>query len=292
LGISVESRLNLKQMKMKKLHKGQKGFTLLELLIGIAITALITTAVTMTILQTFTGSTRSSNHMVAVRQVQEAGYWVSFYAYAAQDLTITGDSGFPLTLRWVDFDANEKHKIEFNLDSSGLRGSYYVEVGGVYVLDSAKTGKIPVFGFINSDKTKTNCQVSGGSDFSLPDSSDAFTITGGATPDNGIITRASGSISFTKTGGATYALVTGTTNKWTWTTTTTGDTITVTAASSNTKGSWTSETKAATAAITVDSDGDATLSSARGLIFTVTATVGTGQQEETRIYKVVPKPVS
>ena len=116
-------------MKMKKLHKGQKGFTLLELIIGIAITGLITTAVTMTIFQTFTGSTRSSNHMVAVRQVQEAGYWVSFYAYAAQNMTITGDSGFPLILRWIDFDTNERQKVVFSLNSSGLRGSYYVESG-------------------------------------------------------------------------------------------------------------------------------------------------------------------
>jgi prepilin-type N-terminal cleavage/methylation domain-containing protein len=290
LGISVESRLNLKQMRMKKLKKDQKGFTLLELLIGIAITALITTAVTMTILQTFTGSTRSSNHMVAVRQVQEAGYWVSFYAYAAQNTIITGDSGFPLILQWVNFEPSGRHKVVFNLTSSsgGLRGSYYVND----VLDSARTGKIPAFEFINPDKTKTNCQVSGGSDFSLPDIGDKFKITGGDVPDGGRITvpSGSGSISVTPTGGATYVPATG---AWT-TTNTTGSTITVTATSSGTKGSWTSETKAATAAITVDSDGDATLSSARGLIFTVTATVGTGQQEEseTRIYKVVPKPVS
>jgi prepilin-type N-terminal cleavage/methylation domain-containing protein len=284
-------------MKMKKLHKGQKGFTLLELLIGIAITALITTAVTMTILQTFTGSTRSSNHMVAVRQVQEAGYWVSFYAYAAQNTIITGDSGFPLTLRWVDFDENAKQKVVFSLDSSGLRGSYSVAVSDdFFVPDSVKTSKIPVFGFINSDKTKTNCQVSGGSDFSLPDIGDKFKITGGDASDNGII-KYSGTISVTKTGSATATYVVPPppgTPYWVWTTTTAGDTITVTAASSNTKGSWTSDTKAATAAITVDVDKDATLSSARGLIFTVTATVGTGQQEEseTRIYKVVPKPVS
>lgn len=301
MGISVESRLNLKQMKMKKLHKDQKGFTLLELLIGIAITALITTAVTMTILQTFTGSTRSSNHMVAVRQVQEAGYWVSFYAYAAQNTIITGDSGFPLTLRWIDFDTNKRQQVVFNLTSSsgGLRGSYSVAVSDdSFVPDSAKTGKIPVFQFINPDKTKTNCQVSGGSDFSLPDIGDKFKITGGDVPDGGQITvpSGSGSISFTKTGSATYVLVQSTPYYiYAWNTTaTTGDTITVKAASLNTKGSWTSETKAATAAITVDVDKDATLSSARGLIFTVTATVGTGQQEEseTRIYKVVPKPVS
>ena len=266
---------------------------MLELLIALALTGLITTGITMIISQTLTGSARSSNHMAAVREVQEAGYWVSLYTYAAQDLTITGDSGFPLTLHWVDFDEDEWHKVEFSLDSSGLRGSYYVDSGGGYVLDEEKTGKIPVFEFINPDKTKTNCQVSGGSAFSLPDINDAFKITGGDVPDGGQIIAASGSISITTTGSATCVPVV--TGVWAWNTTSTaGDTITVTATSPNTEGSWTSETKAATAAITKDDDGDATLSNANGLIFTVTATLGSGQQEssETRIYKVVPKPSS
>jgi len=276
----------MKMKKLKKLKRGEKGFTLLELIIAIALTGIVAAAITMLISQTFTGSTRNSNHMVAVRRVQEAGYWVSLYTYMAQDMTITGDSGFPLILDWIDFDTGERHKVEFSLDSSDLRGSYSVDG----VPDEEKTGKIPVFEFINPDKT--NCQVSGGSAFSLPDSDYAFTITGGETNDTGRIIVDSGSISVTPTGSATYDAGTGK-----WEITTTGDTITVTATAtgSGTEGSWTSENKAATAAITVDSGAQAaTLSSARGLIFTVTATVGTGGQaaSETRIYKVVPKPVS
>ncbi len=282
---------------MKKLKKGQKGFTILELMVGIAIIGLIAAAVTMAISQTIIGSGRNSNHIVAVRQVQEAGYWVSFYTYTAQNMTITGDSGFPLILRWVDFDTGQQQKIVFSLNSSsnGLRGSYYVDHGTGYVLDSAKTGKIPAFEFINSTITKTNCQVSGGSDFSLPDSGDAFTITGGATPDSGSIFFPGGQPSSAPiaTGNATRGAWDSVSKSYPWTAAT-GGTITVAAISSGTKGSWTSETRAATAAITVDVDKDATLSSARGLIFTVTATVGTGiqQAEETRIYKVVPKSVS
>jgi hypothetical protein len=255
-------------------------------MVGIAIVGLIAAAVTMVISQIFTGSSRSSHHMAVVRQVQEAGYWVSFYDYSAQNTTITGVSGFPLIMCWIDFDTSQKQKVVFNLTSSGLRGSYYVND----VFNSVKTGKIPVFAFI-SNTTKTNCQISGGSAFSLPDVGDAFKITGGATSDSGSII-VSGSVSLTKTGNATYVSVTG---GYTWTTNTTGDTITVTATSSNTKGSWTSETKAATAAITVDSGANpATLSSANGLILTVTATAGAGQQQEneTRTYIVVPKPVS
>ncbi len=269
------------------IRKGQKGFTLLELLIALAITALMTTSITMAISQTFTGSTRSSNHMVAVRQVQEAGYWVSYYASSAQNMTITGDSGFPLILRWFDFGPPcTRQKIVFSLNNTGLRGSYYVND----VFNSTKTGKIPVFSFVSSNKTKTNCQVSGGSDFSLPDIGDAFKITGGNASDNGRISAAGGSIAVTKTGSATYVPATGA-----WTTNTTADTITVTAGGSGTRGSWTSETRAATVAITADSGAQAaTLSSARGLIFTVTATVGTGQQQEseTRTYIVVPKSAS
>jgi prepilin-type N-terminal cleavage/methylation domain-containing protein len=280
-------------MEIRSIHKGQKGFSLLELLVALAITGLITTGITMVISQTFTGSTRSSNHMVAVRQVQEAGYWVSYYAFNSQNLTITGDSGFPLILRWVDFDAsgtNASQKVVFNLNltSSGLRGSYYV--GNATTPDPVKTGQIPVFSFVSSNKTKTNCQVSGGSAFSLPDSGDAFKITGGNASDNGRISVAGGSIAVTKTGSATYVPATGA-----WTTNTTADTITLTAASSGTRGSWTSETRAATVAITADSGAQAaTLSSAKGLIFTVTATVGTGQQQEseTRTYIVVPKSAS
>jgi len=260
---------------------------LIELLIAIALTGIITTVVTMAIFQTFTGTTRSANHMVAVRHVQEAGYWVSLYTYPAQGTEITGDSGFPLTLDWVDFDTGEKHKIEFSLDSSGLRGKYYVDG----VLDEEKTGKIPVFEFINPDKTKTNCQVSGGSAFSLPDIGDAFDIIGEATTDDkGVIIVSAGTVSVTTAGGATYDSGT-----HEWETFDAGDIITVTATSADTIGSWTSETQAAAAGITVDSGAQsATLSNCKVLIFTVTATVGTGGQktEETRIYKVVPKPAS
>lgn len=283
-GISLESWLNLKQMKMKRLKKGEKGLTLIELVIAIAITGLIAAGITTAIFQTFNVSSRTTNHMVAVREVQEAGYCVSLYTYMAADMEITGDSGFPLVLRWVDFETYEKHEVVFSLNSSGLRGSYYVDD----VFDSVKTGEIPVFEFIKPDET--NCKLGGGSAFSLPDNGDAFNITGEATPDNGRITVSAGSISVTTNGNATYDTDTGD-----WTTNTTGDSIVVTATSAGTIGSWTSETKAAAAAITGDSGAQpATLSTGRVLIFTVTATVGTGRQEatESRVYEVVPKPAS
>lgn len=270
---------------MKNLKKGERGLTLLELLIALALTAAITTTVTGAIFQTFTASTRSNNHMVAVRQVQEAGYWVSHYAYGAQGTEITGPSGFALILDWVDFDTGEKHEVEFSLTSSGLRGHYYIDGA----LDEDKTGKVPAFGAIDPDET--SFRLAGGSAFSLPDIGDAFNITGDPTPDWGVIDvrESDGSIAVSTAGGATYNPATGE-----WATSTVGDDITVTATSVGTKGSWTSETKAVSAAVTVDVGEDsATLSTGR-VIFTVTATVGTGNQEtsKSRVYEIVPKPVS
>jgi prepilin-type N-terminal cleavage/methylation domain-containing protein len=269
---------------IRSVHKDQRGLTLLELLITIALTAIVTTAITMAIGQIFTGSTRSSNHMAVVREVQEAGYWVSLYTYMANNMEITGYSGFPLTLHWIDFALDEEHDVVFSLDSSGLRGSYYVDD----VFDEEKTGKIPVFEFVDPDGT--NLKFGGGSAFSLPDINDAFNITGGVAPDDGRIIIREGSIAVTLTGSATYTPATGE-----WTTTDTGDIIQVTATSSGTRGTWTSETQVAIAYITVDTGTtSATLSDARVLIFTVTATLGTGGQEssESRVYEIVPKPVS
>jgi prepilin-type N-terminal cleavage/methylation domain-containing protein len=88
-------------------HKNQMGFTLVEVMLAIAITGIITGGITMTTFQVFSGNTRTSNHMTAVRQVQNAGYWVSHDAQMAQILTPTpspDSDGFPLTLSWTEWD--------------------------------------------------------------------------------------------------------------------------------------------------------------------------------------------
>ena len=92
----------------------QKGFTLIELLIAVAIVGLMgagAAGATVQIIQ----STDTTAHMLAVRQVQTAGYWVSTDALQAQYVTAPGPTGFPLYLQWTDSE-NNPHDITYALN--------------------------------------------------------------------------------------------------------------------------------------------------------------------------------
>lgn len=75
-------------MKLRRLigsiNKGQRGFTLVELLVAVAISGLITSGLTMSIFQVFDSNARNSSEMTVVRQVQNAGHWVSRDTLMAQ----------------------------------------------------------------------------------------------------------------------------------------------------------------------------------------------------------------
>lgn len=85
-------------------NKNQMGFTLGELMLAFAISAVIIGGITMTFLQVVKGNTRTSNHMTVVTQVQDAGYWISHDAQMAQtvQLGVTSDTLFTLT--WVGWE--------------------------------------------------------------------------------------------------------------------------------------------------------------------------------------------
>lgn len=106
---------------MRLLHKNQKGFTLIELLITVMIVAgigVVTTAAIGQLVQ----SNRTSNHMVAVRQVQQAGHRVSQDCVQAQVITnstVSGSGGFPLTLNWTIWESREFHKVVYDLTPTG-----------------------------------------------------------------------------------------------------------------------------------------------------------------------------
>lgn len=89
------------------MKQGEKGFSFIELIIAIAIIALISGAAAITTFQVFKGTERNNNYMTAVHQVQSAGYWISRDTQMAQGVT-TDNLTSPdfLVLSWTEWDDN------------------------------------------------------------------------------------------------------------------------------------------------------------------------------------------
>ncbi len=260
---------------------------------AIAVTAIITGGITMSIFQVFDGNTRSSNHMIAVRQVQNAGYWVSRDVQMARSVAPTADpDGFPVTLTWADWDTGDEYQVVYSVSvvDNKLQREHYTNRHVNPDPDATSVAAEYI------DPDNTNCEFTAGGAFSLPDANDAFTITSGAVADNGTITVTVGSISVTAADGATInGILNGSEtitalDSVSWTTPAGAGTVVVVATAASTTGNWTSTTATATAAITT---GDGTVAAGGVIVFRlrVTATVGTGSQEasETRVYEITPR---
>lgn len=106
------------------MKRNERGFTLIELTIVIAIIALIAGGATMSIIQVVKGNERSNNHMTAVRQVQNAGFWISRDTQMAQVITTDDDTGTAetevLTLTWVGWERKDQHGNQY-IDSYVVR---------------------------------------------------------------------------------------------------------------------------------------------------------------------------
>lgn len=85
--------------------KNEAGFTIIEMLLVIAISAVVLGGSAMALTLTMSRTTPTSDHMTVVRQLQNAGYWVSSDTLRAQtvmgDDSATAETEF-LTLWWVE----------------------------------------------------------------------------------------------------------------------------------------------------------------------------------------------
>ena len=108
------------------IRRTEKGFTLIELVVGLAIMSVIIVAMGMTITTLVTNSQGTTERSVVLRQVQNAGYSISHDVQMAETVTPDGTSGFPLTLDIpIDTDENNDYSVDYLFDGDKLKRQVY-----------------------------------------------------------------------------------------------------------------------------------------------------------------------
>ena len=139
---------------LSAIKNAQNGIALPEVLIGIAITGVISGVMVMTLLQTDDIGTSNRNRMVSVNYVHNAGYWIQVDAKMAHTITVDGsDSGLPLTLNWIEWD-NTTHQVTYSLEDGNLQRAHSFNGGTPMANVIAQS--------VETDSDLTNCQFADG----------------------------------------------------------------------------------------------------------------------------------
>ncbi len=127
----------MRQHMIRRVMAGRRGFTLIELLIALVIVSLIGGAAGTVVVQMLQVNAVSTHRIMAIRQVQNAGFWFSQDAQTAQEVTVGGGAtGFPVVMTWHDWDTAEAYRVEYDVNAaSELTRHYTVTVGGVVTED-------------------------------------------------------------------------------------------------------------------------------------------------------------
>lgn len=102
-------------------RKRQKGFTLVELLVVVAVVGTISVMISAVIMQTFSQNTRVSDDISVTQEVSDAGFWIKQDAVKAQVVEV--NSPDLISLSWVDW-SNSTHAVVYSLSGGQLIRTY------------------------------------------------------------------------------------------------------------------------------------------------------------------------
>ena len=136
------------------MKRGEKGFTLLEVLIGVAIMAIVVVAVAMTTTTLLLNEGQAAGQNTALPQVQNAGYWISRDVQMARIVTL-GEPGVFLRLDIPrDDNPDNDYTIDYVFDSDKLKRRVYDSLGTLtsetFIAEYIDTG-ITTFSALDAD---------------------------------------------------------------------------------------------------------------------------------------------
>lgn len=117
---------------MRKRADNQKGFTLLEVLVIVAIVGMLVPLISVSIIQIIRGTDRSNTKAIALADIEHATSWLNQDLLMAQTINVVFGSpadlvaGDNLTLNWTDYyGANTTaHQSQYYLSGTRLMRNY------------------------------------------------------------------------------------------------------------------------------------------------------------------------
>jgi prepilin-type N-terminal cleavage/methylation domain-containing protein len=261
----------MKRLIISILRKQQAGYTLVELVVVIAILGLLTVAINAGITQTVRVGANSSEYITAIKQGGNAMQWLAKDIPQAQTVKLGKESGFPIELAWIEWDGTT-YSVNYSMSGTSLVRTQ--------VINSGAPQQTIVANYLDVT-SNTTCRYMDQGTFHLPDIGDSFTIFGGAAEDNGLLVTSSGSVTMAVSGNATR-------DSDTWTASDDGRLV-VTAASVHTRGIWTTTDLNAGTCLTSDADNDATLTGNAIMIQITTYGGEMSRKSETRVSLFFPR---
>jgi prepilin-type N-terminal cleavage/methylation domain-containing protein len=139
---------------------GEKGYTLIEMLVAIPIIAVASIAAGEGIIQIIRNNERNSNHMAAVLQVENSGSRISYDIQRAQGVTVNQTLPKLLVLSWIDGNNGNEYQITYtleNMSNTTMKALYRNQS----INGGANTTSL-VAQYVDSNPQKTSCTLTNG----------------------------------------------------------------------------------------------------------------------------------
>ena len=129
------------------MKRGEMGFTLLEVLVVLAITGVIIWPTAMAVTTLLTNPQRSADQNVVLHEVRNAGYWISRDVQMSKTVTPNGPGVFLTLVIPVSSNQTDDRSVDYLFDGSKLKRKEYYKSSDTLISETL------IADYIVTDKT-------------------------------------------------------------------------------------------------------------------------------------------